>query len=96
MNWLFPTLAALMVVHIAAIVSGRSTASLVHRIAFTSGIVGLVSIPTLILAAFKSICIAGGCNDRLSGTDILGAVVVAAAIASLLSTAVIYIRRTRA
>ena len=96
MNWLFPTLAALMAVHVAAIVSGRSTASLTHRIAFTSGIVGLLSIPALILAVFKSFCIAGGCSDRLSGVDVFGAVAAAAAIASVVSTAAIQIRRRRA
>ncbi len=96
MNWVLTSLITVTCVHVAAIVLGRSSGSLPHKIAFFSGILGLLSIPVLMIAGLKSLCIAGGCGDGASPADIAGVAFIAIALCSLISLLFVWVRRKRA
>ena len=96
MNWVIPTLIAVAFIHVTAIVFGRPTGSVQHRIAFASGIVGLLSIPALIFAALMSICIAGGCGRGFSPSDLVAIAFVVIALTSAGSVVAINVHRKRA
>ncbi len=96
MNWVLPAILAVATLHILAIVAGRSTSTLPHRIAFASGILGLLSIPAVFVAGLLSLCIAGGCADGFSSADFFGIAFLVIASSSLISLAVIAVRRPRA
>lgn len=96
MDWTFPGVLVVTCIHVLAIVAGRSTGSVPHRIAFASGIFGLLSIPLLLLAVLTSFCIAGGCRDGTGAADLAAIAFVAIALVSSVSLVVIGVRRKRA
>jgi hypothetical protein len=97
MNWALPTLAAVAALHVIAVVIGRPTGSLRNRIAFASGILGLLSIPLVIVIGLMSLCIAGGCgHGGIGAIEITAIVFVLIALSSLISLIVIGTHRPRA
>jgi len=96
MNLIFPGLIVVALIHVLAIVIGRPTGSLQHRVAFVSGIFGLISIPLVILAGLMSFCVAGGCSNDISAADLVAIAFVVIALTSLGSLLAIGVRRKRA
>jgi len=96
MNWVFPTLITVAFIHVAAIVFGRPTGSVQHRIAFASGIAGLLSIPVFIVVGLMSMCIAGGCSNGFKASDLVAIAFAAIALTSLGSLVAIGTHRKRA
>ena len=96
MNWVFPSLILVAVIHTIAIVSGRSLVNIEHRVAFGSGILGLLSIPLVVILGLASFCIAGGCSHEFDTADLAAVAFVVLALASAISLVLIRVRRTRA
>ena len=96
MHWVIPALIAVTVVHIMAIVFGRTNGSVPQRIAFVSGIAGLLSIPAVIVAGLLSFCVAGGCRSGFSTADLFAFAFVAIALLSFGSLIALGTRGRRA
>jgi hypothetical protein len=96
MNWIFPALAIVAIIHVTAIVLGRPLGTQVRRIAFGSGILGLLSISLMISLEIMSFCIGGDCRKGVGVADIADVVVAILALSSLTSLMVIGFHRTRA
>lgn len=96
MNGFLLALIALAFVHVVAILLGRLDGGRTRRVAMASGILGLLSIPAAFLSVLTGFCIAGACRHRgLSQSDIAVAVVLALALSSMLSVAVLCFRKPR-
>ena len=96
MIWLAATL-AVPLVHVGAIVVGRLMRDRLERIAFTSGLAGVLGFPVLAYFAVKSFCIAGMCRHiDNTGLYLAAAVFAVVALLSLGSAAALVVRPSRA
>ena len=89
--------ALIALTHLVAIVLGRLTRDWLQRVAFSSGLVGVFSFPAVLYFAVKSFCIAGACRGVDStGLGLALAAFGLLAVTSLISSAVLLVRRLRA
>jgi len=96
LTWITCSFAALVSIYVIAVVAGRSTRTIPQKIAFASGILGLLGIPALVIAAVRSFCVAGACRDGMGPADYIGIVCLALAATSFISLVVVGVRRPRA
>jgi hypothetical protein len=95
-NWINLAFVALVSVFVMAIIAGRSTRTIPHKVAFASGILGLLGFPALIVASFLSLCIAGACSDGMGLADYLGVAWLVLAATSFIALVSVWVRRPRA
>ena len=90
MNLIAFGLLASLPVHVLAIIAGRRTTTTRQRIAFISGILGLISIPAVLISSVLSLCVAGACADGFTKSDLVGVlflVLLVSSVAALLAMA---------
>lgn len=96
MNWILVAVFVALT-HLLAAILGRTTSDRIQRLAFASGLLGLLSFPAVLYFGIKSLCIAGACRGLdTSWLDVSLAVFGLLAATSLGSSAVLLLRRRRA
>lgn len=92
MNWMTYSLFAVVALFVIGIVAGRTTRTIPQKVAFFSGILGLLATPALFAASVLSLCIAGACRDGLGPADYVGFAWLALAVVVFVSLIAIGVR----